>query len=55
MSNDLDATVPWGDDYVMNRRRALTDILEENLLHTGHTSILREAIDGLTGNDPPAA
>ncbi len=55
MSNDLDATVPWGDDYVVNRRRALTDILEENLLHTGHTSILREAIDGLTGNDPPAA
>jgi hypothetical protein len=29
------------------------DILEENLLHTGHASIVREAVDGLTGNDPP--
>jgi len=50
----LDVTVPWGDDYVVNRRRALMDVLEENLLHTGHASIVREAIDGLTGNDPPA-
>lgn len=39
--------------YVVNRRRRLTDILEENLLHTGQTSIIREAIDGSTGNDPP--
>lgn len=50
----LDATVAWGsDDYVVNLRRVLVDILEENLLHTGHASILREAIDGLVGNDPP--
>lgn len=53
--NGLDATVPWGgDDYLVNRRRALMDILEENLLHTGHASIIREAVDGLTGNDPPS-
>lgn len=39
--------------YVVNRRRRLVDILEENLLHTGQTSIIREAIDGLVGNDPP--
>ena len=39
--------------YVVNRRRRLIDILEENLLHTGQTSIIREAIDGLVGNDPP--
>lgn len=50
----LDVTLPWGgEDYVVNRRRALTDILEENLLHTGHASIIREAIDGLVGNGPP--
>ncbi|WP_041792318.1 mycothiol transferase [Microlunatus phosphovorus] len=50
----LDATVPWGsDDYVVNLRRVLVDILEENLLHTGHASMLREAVDGLIGNDPP--
>lgn len=50
----LDATLAWGsDDYVVNRRRALMDILEENLLHTGQASIVREALDGLIGNDPP--
>lgn len=50
----LDISLPWGgDDYTVNRRRALTDILEENLMHTGHASIIREAIDGLVGNGPP--
>ena len=50
----LDVRVPWGsDDYLVNRRRALVDILEENLLHTGHASIVREAVDGLVGNGPP--
>ncbi|APX34660.1 hypothetical protein BH708_05415 [Brachybacterium sp. P6-10-X1] len=39
--------------YVVSRRRRLVDILEENLLHTGQLSIIREAIDGLVGNDPP--
>lgn len=39
--------------YVVNRRRRLIDILEENLLHTGQSSMVREAIDGLVGNDPP--
>jgi hypothetical protein len=47
--------VPCEDDpgYRVNRRRRLLDILEENLLHTGQTSLVREAIDGLVGNDPP--
>ncbi len=50
----LDGTVAWGgDDYRVNRRRALVDILEESLLHTGHASIVREAVDGLVGNGPP--
>ncbi len=49
----LDVTLSWDGDYVVNRRRALMDILEENLLHTGQASIIREAVDGLTGNDPP--
>ncbi|NNG34829.1 DUF664 domain-containing protein [Nakamurella aerolata] len=40
-------------EYLVNRRRRLVDILEENLLHTGQTSIVREAVDGLVGNDPP--
>jgi len=37
----------------VNRRRRLVDILEENLLHTGQTSVIREALDGSVGDDPP--
>lgn len=50
----LDATVErGGPDRITNRRHFLVDLIEENLLHTGHASLLREAVDGLTGNDPP--
>jgi hypothetical protein len=35
-----------------NRRRILIDLLEEYLKHTGHADVLREAVDGLRGNDP---
>ena len=49
----LDVLVQDDPEYQVNRRRRLVDILEENLLHTGQTSIVREAIDGLVGNDPP--
>ena len=52
--NSLETIVAWGsDDYAINLRRVLVDVLEENLLHTGHASMLREAVDGLVGNDPP--
>lgn len=34
-------------------RRVLVDQLEEYLRHTGHADLLREAVDGLVGNDPP--
>ena len=34
------------------RRRILIDLLEEYLKHTGHADLLREAVDGLRGNDP---
>ncbi|MGJ6979999.1 DUF664 domain-containing protein [Aestuariimicrobium soli] len=49
----LDELVTDDPGYPVSRRRRLVDILEENLLHTGQTSIVREAIDGLVGNDPP--
>lgn len=49
----LDVLVQDDPEYQVSRRRRLVDILEENLLHTGQTSIVREAIDGLVGNDPP--
>ncbi|TCO48400.1 uncharacterized protein DUF664 [Kribbella antiqua] len=49
----LDVAVDEGDpDWVVNRRRILIDLLEEYLKHTGHADVLREAVDGLRGNDP---
>lgn len=37
----------------VNLRRALVDTIEEYLRHTGHADLIREAVDGLVGNDPP--
>lgn len=35
-------------------RRLLCDLIEEYGRHTGHTDLLREAVDGRVGEDPPA-
>jgi Protein of unknown function (DUF664) len=35
-------------------RRLLCDLIEEYGRHTGHADLLREAVDGLSGEDPPA-
>lgn len=35
-------------------RRLLFDLIEEYGRHTGHADMLREAIDGRVGEDPPA-
>jgi Protein of unknown function (DUF664) len=36
-----------------NLRRGLIDTIEHTLRHTGHADLMREAIDGLVGEDPP--
>lgn len=36
-----------------NLRRVLIDAIEEYIRHTGHADLLREAVDGLVGEDPP--
>src|SRR5215469_9047476 len=36
-----------------NLRRVLVDLHEEYARHVGHADLLREAIDGLVGEDPP--
>ncbi len=36
-------------------RRLLCDLIEEYGRHTGHADLLREAVDGLSGEDPPAS
>lgn len=35
-------------------RRLVCDMIEEYGRHTGHADLLREAVDGRTGEDPPA-
>lgn len=34
-------------------RRLLVDMIEEYARHTGHADLLREAVDGRAGEDPP--
>lgn len=51
----LDQPVAWGSDagIEVSLRRLLFDLIEEYGRHTGHADLLREAVDGLTGEDPP--
>jgi hypothetical protein len=42
---------PGGDHASL--RRLLCDLIEEYGRHTGHADLLREAIDGRVGEDPP--
>lgn len=41
------------DGQHANLRRLLFDKLEEYARHTGHADLLREAVDGRVGEDPP--
>ena len=45
-------TGPNGEPIAL--RRLLFDLLEEYGRHTGHADLLREAVDGRVGEDPPA-
>ncbi|MFI0724616.1 DinB family protein [Streptomyces sp. NPDC021224] len=36
-----------------NLRRILLDLVEEYARHAGHADLIRESVDGLTGEDPP--
>ena len=42
------------DDEPVSLRRLVCDLLEEYGRHTGHADLLREAVDGRVGEDPPA-
>lgn len=43
----------WPDGRRASLRRLLFDLVEEYGRHTGHADLLREAVDGRTGEDPP--
>ena len=44
---------PNGTDNRVSLRRLLVDMIEEYGRHTGQADLLREAIDGRVGEDPP--
>lgn len=54
-ADDLGQRVVMGadDGFVVNLRRLLHDLVEEYGRHTGHADLLREAVDGRVGEDPP--
>ena len=43
-----------GEGHHASLRRLVCDMIEEYGRHTGHADLLREAVDGLVGEDPPA-
>jgi hypothetical protein len=43
-----------GEGEHASLRRLVTDLIEEYGRHTGHADLLREAVDGVTGEDPPS-
>lgn len=51
----LDQPVHVADDSGThaNLRRLVCDLIEEYGRHTGHADLLREAVDGRVGEDPP--
>jgi hypothetical protein len=42
-----------GDGHHASLRRLVCDLIEEYGRHTGHADLLREAVDGRVGEDPP--
>jgi hypothetical protein len=51
---DQPVHMSWPDGRHANLRRLVCDLIEEYGRHTGHADLLREAVDGLVGEDPPA-
>jgi hypothetical protein len=43
----------WPDGRHASLRRLVCDMIEEYGRHTGHADLLREAVDGVVGEDPP--
>jgi hypothetical protein len=51
---DGEAAASFGPGRPASVRRLLCDMLEEYGRHTGQADLLREAVDGRTGEDPPS-
>ena len=51
---DQEADIHGLDGVHPSLRRLVCDLIEEYGRHTGHADLLREAVDGRVGEDPPA-
>jgi hypothetical protein len=51
---DQAAHASWPDGRHASLRRLVCDLVEEYGRHTGHADLIREAVDGRVGEDPPA-
>jgi hypothetical protein len=51
---DQPAHITWPNGQHASLRRLVCDLIEEYGRHTGHADLLREGVDGLVGEDPPA-
>jgi hypothetical protein len=47
-------TTAVGSDRLPSPRYILLNMIEEYARHNGHADLIREAVDGLVGQDPPA-
>ena len=52
LGQSVDVSSPDGRHASL--RRLVFDLIEEYGRHTGHADLLRESVDGLVGEDPPA-
>lgn len=54
-AGSLDQRAQWSSPggETPSLRRIFADMIEEYARHTGHADIIRESVDGLTGEDPP--
>jgi len=50
---DQPSKIGWNGEMA-SLRRLMFDLVEEYGRHTGHADLLREAVDGVTGEDPPS-
>ena len=48
------AHLSWSVGRHLSLRRLVCDLIEEYGRHTGHADLIREAVDGRVGEDPPA-
>jgi len=52
---DGSASFSWPDGRTPTVRAMVLDMIEEYARHTGHADLLREQVDGLVGEGPPAS